>query len=90
LNQGDINENYFHFKLKHLLKVPEDLPFQKVQISISVFINDAKLLVNQIVGKSKNLNENEAEKKNIQKAGIMLSIRKKIRNRFFFYECPRT
>lgn len=58
--EAPVDEKYFHFKLKHLLKVSDKLSFSNVEIEISSFLKDIELYINEETQNNK-LNEKKAK-----------------------------
>jgi len=57
-----IDEQYFHFKLKNLLNVPDANSFAKTTIPINMFLQDLESYLTEETKKKKELNENIAKK----------------------------
>jgi len=57
-----IDEQYFHFKLKHLLNVPDANSFAKTTIPINMFLIDLESYLTEETKKNKELDENIAKK----------------------------
>ena len=56
-----IDEQYFHFKLKHLLNVPDANSFAKTTIPINMFLIDLESYLTAETKKNKELDENVAK-----------------------------
>ena len=50
-DQKHVDENNLHFKLEHLLGIPEKLSFANVEIMIQDFLSDIKLYIDNKVKK---------------------------------------
>ena len=82
LKESNVNEKYFHPKLKRLLNVPDNFSFANVEIEISKFIQDIEEFLT--IKTQKNKNDEKAVKQIIEEIKIDLEGEKKIELDSFF------